>query len=110
MRKWVAGAAWVLAAVFVATALSYVTYLVSVGKSCGAFNSGPDPGAEEAFCGYGSGEPSDLSTVFVLVQIIPAIPVLAGGVLPALGRSRLFFAAGLCVGVLATASIWTLEP
>jgi hypothetical protein len=46
----------------------------------------------------------------ILVQLIPAIPVLAGGLLPSLGRLRLFFAAGVGIGVLTTALIWTVEP
>jgi len=50
------------------------------------------------------------SALFVFVQLIPAIPVLVGGLLPSLGRSRLYFAAGVGIGVLTTALIWTLEP
>ena len=110
MRRWAGGAAWLLAAIAVAAVLSFVTLLGSVGNSCGAFNYGPNEGAEEEFCGYGSGEPADYSTLFVVVQLIPAIPVLVGGVLPALGLSRRFFPLGVGVGVLATALIWKLEP
>jgi hypothetical protein len=105
-----AGLGWVLAAVGLAVALVYVTFVGSVLNSCGAGNHGPNPGAEEEFCGYGPGEPTDYSTLFVFVQLIPAIPVLVGGLLPGLGRSRLFFAAGVGVGALSTGLIWALEP
>jgi hypothetical protein len=105
-----AGLGWVLAAVGLAVALVYVTFVGSVLNSCGAGNHGPNPGAEEDFCGYGSGEPNDYSALFVFVQLIPAFPVLVGGLLPALGRSRLFFAAGVGVGALSTGLIWALEP
>ena len=101
---------WLLAAIGVAVGLAYVTFVGSVLNSCGAGNHGPSPGAEEEFCGYGAGEPNDYSTVFILVNLIPSVPVVAGGLLPLLGRSRLFFAAGVCAGLLATALIWVLEP
>jgi hypothetical protein len=110
MNKRAAGLGWVLAAVGFAIALVYVTFIGSVLNSCGAGNYGPNPGAEEDFCGYSSGEPSDYSALFVFVQLIPAIPVLVGGLLPGLGRSRLFFFGGLGVGVLCTGLIWALEP
>jgi hypothetical protein len=110
VKKRSANLGWVLAAVGVAVAFVYVTLVGSVLNSCGAGNHGPNPGAEEEFCGYGPGEPTDYSALFVFVQVIPAIPVLVGGLLPALGRSRLFFVAGVGVGVLATGLIWTLEP
>jgi hypothetical protein len=103
-------AAWVVAAVVLAVALGYVTFVGSLLNSCGAGNHGPDPGAEEEFCGYGPGEPTDYSTLFLFVQLIPAIAVLVGGLLPGLGRSRLFFVAGVGVGVLSTGLIWALEP
>jgi len=105
-----AGPGWILAAVGLAVALVYATFVGSVLNSCGAGNYGPNPGAEEKFCGYSSGEPTDYSALFVFVQLIPALPVLVGGFLPALGRSRLFFVAGLGVGALSTALIWALEP
>jgi hypothetical protein len=110
MRNRAASPAWVLAAVGLAVALVYVTFVGSLLNSCGAGNHGPNPGAEEEFCGYGSGEPSDYGGLFVFVQLIPAIPVLVGGLLPGLGRSRLFFVAGVGVGVLSTGLIWALEP
>jgi hypothetical protein len=110
VTKRTAGLGWVVAAVVLAGVLSYVTFLVSVLNSCGGGNHGPTA-AQEAFCGYGPGESSDLSTLFVLVQLIPAVPVLVGGLLPGvLGRSRLFFAVGLGVGLAATGLIWALEP
>jgi hypothetical protein len=90
--------------------LSYVTFVGSAGISCGAYNYGPDPGAEEAWCGYRSGYSRDYRTLFLLVQLTPAIPVLAGGVMAATGRSRLSVLAGLGVGVLVTILIWILEP
>jgi len=99
-----------MAAVGLAVPLVWVTFVGSLLNSCGAGNHGPNPGAEERFCGYGSGEPSDYSALFVFVQLIPAIPVLLGGLLPSLGRSRLFFAAGVAIGVLSTGLIWALEP
>lgn len=99
-----------MAAVGLAVAFVFVTFVGSVLNSCGAGNHGPNPGAEAKFCGYGSGEPTDYSALFVFVQLIPAIPVLLGGLLPSLGRSRLYFAAGVGIGVLTTALIWTLEP
>ena len=104
------GAAWVFAAIVVAAALSYATAAGSALNSCGVGNDGPNPGAEEEYCGYGSGEPSDYSTLFVVMQLIPAIPVVLGGVLPALGRSRLFFPLGVGFGMAATALIWLLGP
>jgi MFS-type transporter involved in bile tolerance (Atg22 family) len=110
VNKRAAGLAWVVAAFGLAVALVYVTFVGSVLNSCGAGNHGPNPGAEEEFCGHGSGEPSDYSALFVFVQLIPAIPILLGGLLPSLGRSRLFFAAGVGIGVLSTALIWALEP
>jgi hypothetical protein len=105
-----AGLGWVLAALGLAVGFVYVTFVGSVLNSCGAGNHGPNPGAEERFCGYGSGEPSDYSALFVFVQLIPAIPALVGGLLAGLGRSRLFFGAGAAVSVLSTALIWALEP
>src|SRR5687768_3917087 len=110
MKNRAAGLGWVLAAVGLAVALVYVTFLVSVLNSCGAGDHGPNPGAEEEFCGYGSGEPTDYSALFVLVQFIPAVPVLFGALLSGLGRSFLFLAAGVGVGVLSTGLIWALEP
>jgi hypothetical protein len=82
----------------------------SAGNSCGAFDSGPNPGAEERFCGYGSSEPTDYSDLFVFVNLIPAIPVLIGGLLATLGLSRLFFPAGVVLGLVCTGLIWALEP
>jgi hypothetical protein len=101
---------WLLAAIGIAAVLTYITFVGSVLNSCGAGNHGPSPGAEEEFCGFGAGEASDYSRVFILVNLIPAAPVIAGGLLPLLGRSRVFFAAGVCAGLLATWLIWTLEP
>jgi hypothetical protein len=46
----------------------------------------------------------------VFVQVIPAIPILVGGLFPGLGRSRLYFVAGLGIGVISTGLIWALEP
>jgi hypothetical protein len=99
-----------MAAVGLAVGLAYVTFVGSLLNSCGAGNHGPSPGAEEEFCGFGSGEPTDYSALFLFVQLIPAIPVLIGGLLTGLGRSRFFFAAGVGVGVLSTGLIWALEP
>ena len=103
-------AAWVFTAFGLAVVLVYVTLVGSLLNSCGAGNHGPNPGAEERFCGYGSGEPTDYSALFVFVQLIPAIPVLIGGLMPTLGRSRLFFALGIGLGALSTGLIWALEP
>jgi hypothetical protein len=108
--RWAARLAWVVAAILLAVALVYVTFVGSLLNSCGAGNYGPNPGAEEEFCGYGSGEPSDYSALFVFVQLIPAIPILVGGLLPALGRSRLFFIAGVGAAVACMGLIWALEP
>jgi hypothetical protein len=99
-----------MVAVGLAVALVFVTLVGSVLNSCGAGNHGPNPGAEEKFCGYGSGEPTDYSALFLFVQLIPAVPVLVGGLLSSLGRSRLFFLAGLAVGAVSTGLIWALEP
>ena len=93
-----------------AVAFVYVTFVGSLLNSCGAGNHGPNPGAEAKFCGYGSGEPTHFSALFVFVQLLPAIPVTVGGLLATLGRSRLYFAAGVGLGVLSTALIWALEP
>ena len=101
---------WLLAAFGLAVGLVYVTFVGSLLNSCGAGNHGPSPGAEESFCGYGSGEPTDYRPRFVFVQLIPAVPVLVGGLLPSLGRSRLFFGVGVGVGLAATGFIWALEP
>ena len=101
---------WALVAVGLAVVLVVVTLVGSLLNSCGAGNYGPNPGAEERFCGYGSGEPSDYSALFVFVQLIPAIPVLVGALLSGLGRSRLFFALGVGLGALSTGLIWALEP
>jgi hypothetical protein len=101
---------WSLVAVGLAVVLVIVTLVGSLLNSCGAGNHGPNPGAEEEFCGYGSGEPTNYSGLFVFVQLIPAIPVLVGALLSGLGRSRLFFAAGVAVGVLSAGLIWALEP
>ena len=62
--------------------------------------------AEEKFCGYGAGEPTDYSTLFVFVNLIPVVPVVLGGLLPVLRRSRLFFALGTALGATATGLIW----
>jgi hypothetical protein len=101
---------WALVAVGLAVVLVIATLVGSLLNSCGAGNHGPNVGAEEEFCGYGSGEPTDYSALFVFVQLIPAIPVLVGALLSGLGHSRLFFAAGVALGVLSTALIWALEP
>jgi MFS-type transporter involved in bile tolerance (Atg22 family) len=108
--KRVAVLVWALVAVGLAVVLVIVTLVGSLLNSCGAGNHGPNPGAEEEFCGYASGEPTNYSGLFVFVQLIPAIPVLVGALLSGLGRSRLFFAAGVGIGVLSTALIWALEP
>ena len=101
---------WLVLSVVLAAVLTYITFAMSVGISCGAYNYGPNPGAEEAYCGYASGETRDFSAKFLLVQFIPAIPVLIGGVLPLFGHSRLYVAAGLGVGVLTTLVIWSVSP
>ena len=101
---------WLLAAVVLAVPLVYITFFGSVGNSCGAFDSGPNPGAEERFCGYGSDEPTDYSALFVFVNFIPAIPVLIGGLLASAGLPRRFFPLGVGVGVVAAFLIWALEP
>ena len=106
MARW----GWVVYGLGVAALLSYVTYVGSVGTSCGAFDSGPNPGAEEDWCGYGAGEPASHGAIFVLVQLIPAIPALAGGCLAAVGRSRLYAPAGVLVSFACMAVIWALEP
>ncbi|HVD24795.1 MAG TPA: hypothetical protein VNB86_02260 [Gaiellaceae bacterium] len=104
-------AGWFLAALGIAAALAYATFVGSLLNSCGAGDSGPNPGAEADFCGYGPGEPTDYSTLFLVVNLlVPLVPVLIGGLLPVLGHSRLFFGAGVALGVLATGLIWTLEP
>jgi hypothetical protein len=110
VKKRAAGLGWVLAAVGLAVGLVYATFVGSLLNSCGAGNHGPNPGAEEEFCGYGPGEPTDYSAFFLFVQFIPAIPLLIGGLLSGLGRSRLFFAAGVGLGGLSTGLIWALEP
>lgn len=101
---------WALVAIGLAVTLVYVTFVGSLLHSCGAGNHGPNSGAEEDFCGYGSGEPTNYGGLFVFVQLIPAMPVLVGALLSGLGRSRLFFAAGVALGVLSTGLIWALEP
>jgi hypothetical protein len=100
---------WLFAAVVLAVPLVYITFFVSAGNSCGAFDSGPDTGAQERFC-YGSGESTDPSDLFVFVNLIPGMPVLMGGLLATVGLSRRFFFAGLGVGVISSVLIWTLEP
>lgn len=101
---------WLLAAVVLAVPLVYITFFGSVLNSCGAGDYGPNPGAEERFCGYGSGEPTDYSALFIFVNLIPAIPVLIGGLLASLGLSRRFFFVGVGVGVISAVLIWKLEP
>lgn len=64
---------WFLAALGIAAALAYATFVGSLLNSCGAGNHGPDAGAEEDFCGYGSGEPTDFSTLFLFVNLV--VPV-----------------------------------
>jgi hypothetical protein len=110
MTKRTGNPLWFLFALLVAGGLSYITFVGSVLNSCGAGNHGPNPGAEEEFCGYSSGEPTDFSGLFLFVNLIPAIPVLVGGLFSALGHSRIFFAAGLGLGLLAPVVIWMLEP
>jgi hypothetical protein len=101
---------WALVAVGLAVVLVIITLVGSLLNSCGVGNHGPNPGAEADFCGYGPGEPTDYSALFVFVQLIPAIPVLVGALMSGLGRSRLFFAAGVALGMLSTGLIWALEP
>jgi hypothetical protein len=101
---------WLLAAVVLAVPLVYITFVGSVLNSCGAGDYGPNPGAEERFCGYGSGEPTDYSAQFIFVNLIPAIPVLIGGLLASLALSRRFFFVGVGVGVISAVLIWKLEP
>ena len=104
-------AGWLVAAIGVAALVAYATFVVSLLNSCGAGDHGPNTGAEEEFCGYGPGEPTDYSTLFLFVNlVVPAVPIVAGGLLPVLGRSRLFFVAGVATGMVATALIWAFEP
>jgi hypothetical protein len=110
LRRGRHSAGWLLAAIGLAAGLSWVTFVGSVLNSCGAGNHGPNPGAEEEFCGYGSDDPTHFSTLFVFVNLVPAVPILIGGLLPVLRFSRLFFPAGVVLGVAATALIWALEP
>ena len=101
---------WLLAAAVLAVVFAYGTFFVSAGNSCGAFDSGPNSGAEERFCGYGSGEPTDYSDLFVFVNLIPAGAVLIGGLLASLPLSRSFFFGGVGVGVISAVLIFGLEP
>jgi hypothetical protein len=104
-------AGWLLAAIGVAALVGYATFVGSLLNSCGAGDHGPNEGAEERFCGYGADEPTDFSALFLFVNlVVPTIPILLGGLLPVLGRSRLFFVAGVAAGMVATALIWVLEP
>jgi hypothetical protein len=95
----------------VAAIVGYATFVGSLLNSCGAGDHGPNPGAEEQFCGYGPNEPTDFSALFLFVNlVVPTVPILVGGLLPVLGRSRLFFAAGVATGMVATVLIWAFEP
>jgi hypothetical protein len=101
---------WTAVAIAMAAVLGIATFVGSLLNSCGAGNHGPSAGAEEEFCGYGAGEPTDYSAFFLFVQILPALPVLLGALLPLMGRSRLFFLVGVVLGVVTTGLIWALEP
>ena len=103
-------AGWLLAAIGLALALGWMTFVVSLLNSCGAGDHGPNEGAEADFCGYGPGEPTNYSALFLLVNVFPAMPVLLGGLLATLGYPRRLFFGGVAVGALATGLIWKLEP
>lgn len=108
---------WLLAALLLAVPFAYGTFFASDGNSCGAFDSGPNRGAEERFCGFGPTNPTngpvtigDHSAVFVFVNLVPASIVVVGGLLATLGLSRWFFPAGIVLGVLSAVVLFTLEP
>ena len=82
----------------------------SAGISCGAYDGGPGSDAEERFCGYAPGEAARFALHFYLVQLIPALPVLAGGVAAFRGRAAWWIAAGIAAAVPTTALLWFLEP
>jgi hypothetical protein len=99
-----------LACLVLAIPLVWVTYVGSLARSCGVYDGGPDPGAQEAFCGYAAGEPVEPSLLFVLLQLIPAIPLVAAGHAVMRGRPRLLSGVGLVVGVLCAVALWNLQP
>jgi hypothetical protein len=101
---------WLIAAVVLAVVFACGMLFVSDANSCGGLDSGPNPGAEEKFCGFGSNEPADYSGLFVFVNLIPAFSVGLGGLLASLGLSRLFFLVGLFGSLLSGVLILKLEP
>jgi hypothetical protein len=101
---------WLIAAALLAVPFAYGMLFISAANSCGGLDSGPNPGAEERFCGYGSDEPTDYSDLFVFVNLIPAGAVLIGGLLATLGFSRSLFFGGIGVGVISAFLIFWMEP
>lgn len=105
-RRWV----WLAWSVVAALPVWWLTFIGSVGISCGAYDHGPNPGAEERFCGFASGEPRDYSLAFHLVQLIPTLPLLVTGLMVARGAPRRLLVLGAVGSAAAMALVWSLEP
>lgn len=86
----------------------FVTFVGSVLNSCGAGDHGPNPGAERGFAAMALANRPPSARYLCSCNSFPQSG--PGGLLTGLGRSRLFFAAGVGVCVLSTALIWALEP
>jgi hypothetical protein len=98
---------WLVIGVLASIPLWYLTLAISAGRSCGAYNSGPDTEAQRAFCG----EPgAGYSLQFHLVQVIPAV-ILIVGAFVAYRKSRgAPLLVSFILAVVATLTIWALIP
>ena len=105
-RRW----GWLAFAAVAAAVVAYLTFAGSAGISCGAYDGGPSPGAEERFCGYGPGDAARFGMRFYLVQLIPALPVLGGGAATFRGRPAWPIAAGIAAAIPTIALVWFFEP
>ena len=98
---------WLAIGAIVAVPLWYVTLAISAGRSCGAYDSGPDTDAQRSFCG----DPADGYAVqFHLVQIIPALIVLAGAAWAFSRSSGRPLLVSSVAAVVCSFLIWALSP
>jgi len=98
---------WLVIGLLLALPLWLVTLSVAAGRSCGAYDSGPDTAAQRSFCGDAA---TGYSVTFHLVSVIPAVIVLAGAVASFARRSHLPLLVAVAAAVVAALTVWTLIP
>jgi hypothetical protein len=101
MRRTLGGIGLGLVATVFGVVLCYITLLMVAGKSCGAFDSGPDTEAQEAFCD---------GPWQYLVGLVPAVPLIGGGVLSVIRRSPWPVGFGALLAIAAAVATFALVP